>query len=174
MRWRAAACAGLLAATAQPAHAASDDRSKVAEIFADRVSMDEQAQRSRYVGNVEFTQGSLRLTGDEVELATRDGQLQRLNISGSPATYRELDDAGQPLRARAEKIEYDTAVGLIRLQGDAHLCRGGEYFRSTYIEYNTQTRAVDAGKPEAGGQDRVHITLRPGNAAPGSGCDEMP
>ncbi len=174
MRRHAAACAGALAIAWCAAHGASDDRNKVAEIYADRVSFNEQEQSSRYLGNVEFTQGSLRMTGDEVELTTGAGQLQQLNITGKPARYRELDDAGQELRARADNIVYDTAAGLIRLQGDAHLCRGGEYFRSAYIEYNTQTRAVDAGRQGADPQERVHITLRPGKAAANSSCDEMP
>ncbi|MDH3453210.1 MAG: lipopolysaccharide transport periplasmic protein LptA, partial [Gammaproteobacteria bacterium] len=122
---------------------------------------------------VEFSQGSVRITGQEVVLATEEGELQLIDISGAPATYRELDDAGQELRARAGRIFYDTGAGVIRLEGDAHLCRGGEYFRSVYIEYNTQTQTVNAGKPGASSEERVRITLRPDKAA-ATGCEDMP
>ena len=174
MSWRAAACAGALAIAACQAHGATADRSKVAEIFADRVNIDQQRETSRYVGNVEFNQGSVRITGDDVLLITREGELRLIDISGSPATYREIDDNGQELRARAETIFYDTDAGVLRLEGDAHLCRGGEYFRSVFIEYNTESRAVNAGKRDATSQERVRITLRPDDATAAVSCDAMP
>lgn len=174
MSRRAAVLAGLLALLAQSGHGASSDRLEVAEIRADRVSIDQQNQVSRYFGNVEFVQGSVRITGEEVTLATREGELQRIEISGSPATYREVDDDGRQLRARAGEIFYDTDAGLIRLRDDAHLCRGGEYFRSGFIEYNTVTQAVNAGKPGATQDERVRITLLPPNAPPTGDCEEMP
>ncbi|MDH3715985.1 MAG: lipopolysaccharide transport periplasmic protein LptA [Gammaproteobacteria bacterium] len=174
MNWRNACCAGMLVILCQHTHGASADRSEVAEIRADRVTIDQQQQVSRYFGHVEFSQGSVWMTGDEVILATRDGELRLIDIRGTPATYREIDDAGQQMRARAEEIFYDTDAGLIRLQGNAHLCRGGEYFRSAYIEYNTQTRAVNAGKPGATESERVRITLRPGNTPSPTDCEDMP
>jgi lipopolysaccharide export system protein LptA len=174
MNWRDACCVGLLAVVSQHAPGATADRNEVAEIRADRVSIDQQKQVSRYFGNVEFSQGSVRIIGDEVVLATREGQLRLIDIRGTPATYRELDDAGQQLRARANEIFYDTDVGVIKLQGDAHLCRGGEYFRSAYIQYNTVSGAVNAGKPGATDSERVRITLRPGNAPAPTDCEDMP
>ena len=174
MSWRAAACAGALAVTIAQAHAATADRTKVAEIYADRVNIDQQQETSRYLGNVEFNQGSVRITGDDVLLVTPGGELQRIDIRGAPATYREIDDSGMELRARAEKIFYDNDAAMIRLEGDAHLCRGGEYFSSVFIEYNTQTRAVNAGKRDATSEERVRITLRPQNATTATSCDAMP
>ena len=175
MSWRTAACASLLAVATQHAYGASADRNEVAEIHADRVNIDQQKQTSRYLGDVEFSQGSVRITGEDVLLATQEGELQLIDISGTPATYRELDDIGQELRARADEIHYDTTAGMLKLEGDAHLCRGGEYFRSAYIEYNTQTRAVNAGKRNASSEERVRITLRPDNATDAStSCDAMP
>lgn len=174
MNWRHACCAGALVIVSQHAIGAAADRNEVAEIRADRVNIDQRKQVSRYFGNVEFSQGSVWITGDEVVLATRDGELRLIDIRGTPATYRELDDAGQELRARAGQIFYDTDASLIRLQGDAHLCRGGEYFRSAHIEYNTATGAVNAGKPGATESERVRITLRPANAPAANDCEDMP
>jgi len=174
MNRRSAACAGVLAILSQAAPGAISDRNEVAEIFADRVEIDQRKQVSRYLGNVEFSQGSVRVTGDDVVLETPEGELQTLDIRGAPATYRELDDEGQELRATAERIFYDTAAQLITLEGDAQLCRSGEYFRSVYIEYTTLTQAVNAGKPGATEQERVRITLRPGNAQAPTDCAEMP
>jgi len=174
MNWRSAACAGVPVILSHAAPGATRDRNEVAEIFADRVEIDQKRQVSRYLGDVEFSQGSVRVTGDDVVLETPEGELRKLDIRGTPATYRELNDEGQELRAIAERILYDTAAQTITLQGNAQLCRGGEYFRSVYIEYNTVTQAVNAGKPGATEQERVRITLRPGNAQAPADCAEMP
>lgn len=156
---------------AQPA---SNDREQPAEIFADRVNINQRTGVSRYLGNVTFTQGTVRIAGDVVELSTREGELTLLEVTGAPATYAETDDNGDQLRARAERISYDADAGKLLLRGDARLCRSGEYFRSERIDYDTESRGVEAGNPAADSGERVHITLRPGQASGSGNCPELP
>jgi len=152
-----------------PAHARDDDRQQPATFEADRAEIDRASGESLYFGNVVFEQGTLRLTGDRVAIATREGTVDRAEAQGDPARIRQENNQGQMVRAHGRTIDYDAAEGLVVLTGNAELQRDGERFAAGKIRY-----WPDSGRVEgAGGDDgeRVQIRIEPA-AGDGNGDGE--
>lgn len=168
-----ALAAALTAALWAPVSLALEsDRQAPASIEADRVEIDRASGISRYIGDVVFTQGSLRITGDRLTLEAPAGEVQKAEVHGQRATIRQQTANGQTVRARARHIIYDAAQGAATLTGNAELLRDGDRFAAGRIEYRPDSGRIDA----AGGDDgeRVRIRIEPeggDNAAGDSGGD---
>lgn len=142
------------------AGALNSDRNQPMQIEADRANLDEQSGVSVYRGNVTITQGSLRLTADELTLHTKDGDIEKAYATGTPATYRQRPD-GKPQDVEAESLnmEYYAGQNKIILINKAFVKQGGDTFRSEKIIYDVARDKVDAGTGTPG--DRVRITIQP-------------
>jgi len=149
----------LLAALAPCAPARQSDRNEPANIEADRAQIDRPAGVSHYYGDVVFTQGTLRITGDTVTVRAPDGGLQYAESHGNPATARQETETGEVVHANAQTIVYDADAGLVTLTGDAELLREGERFAAGEIRYRTDTGRIEAERGSGG--DRVHIRIEP-------------
>lgn len=174
-RAAAAAVALLLAVAAVPGMAREGDRRQPANIEADRVEIDRPAGISRYYGNVIFTQGTLRITGDRLSLRAPGGVVEHAEVHGEPATVRQETDAGEVVRANALHIVYEAAEGLTTLTGEAELLRDGERFAAEIIHYRPDTGRVEASRGDGG--DRVQIRIEPEDGAgesDESATDESP
>lgn len=152
------ALAALLAAA--PAGAREGDRRQPADVEADRVEIDRDSGISHYYGNVVFTQGTLRLTGDRVDLRAPGGVVEHATAVGTPARVRQETDAGEVVRAHARTIEYDALEGRVTLTGDAELLRAGERFAAGRIVYRQDSGRLEAGRGDDG--ERVRIRIEPG------------
>jgi len=141
------------------AGARESDRGQPANVEADRVEIDRQAGVSRYYGDVVFTQGTLRLTGDTVTLRAPGGVVRHATAVGKPATVRQESDAGDRVRAHAHVIEYDAAGDRVTLTGEAELLREGERFAAGHIVYRPSTGRVEATRGSNG--ERVRIRIEP-------------
>ncbi len=149
-----------LAATASPPAAAREgDRQQPAEIEADRAEIDRSEGVAHYYGDAVFTQGTLRVTGDQITIHAPAGQLERAEAEGEPATFRQETNAGRIVNARARRIDYANQAQRVTLIGDAEVVRGGERFQAHRIVYYTATDRVEARGGESGG--RVHIRIEP-------------
>ncbi|HHJ14936.1 MAG TPA: lipopolysaccharide transport periplasmic protein LptA [Gammaproteobacteria bacterium] len=140
--------------------ALSGDRDQPMNIEADRVELDDAAGVSTYQGNVRVTQGSMVLTGDRMTVHFRDGDITRVLVEGSPATYRQRPDGkDQDVVAQSERMEYRTRPRQVELVGKARVNQAGDVLRSERIVYDVDKDQVNAGSeaPDA----RVHITIQP-------------
>lgn len=143
------------------AWALQSDRDKPVHIEADNAELDDQSGVSTYRGNVIITQGTMRITGDQVTVYTNaEGALQRAVSVGKPATYQQRpDNKPEDVKARALRMEYFADKDTVILTDEAHLWQGPNTFTSKKIIYDVANDRVDAGK-ETGG-DRVRITIQP-------------
>lgn len=148
-----------LALAASAAPALKSDRQKPASIEADRVEIDRRAGVSRYYGNVVFTQGTLRITGERMMLRAPGGVVKHAEVHGERATLRQQTEAGDIVHARARHIIYEADDGLVTLIDNAELERSGDRFTAARIEYRTATGRIDAsgGGGEDGGRVRIRI-----------------
>ena len=151
-----------------PAHARDDDRQQPATIEADRAEIDRASGESLYFGNVVFEQGTLRLTGDRVAIATREGTVDRAEAQGDPARIRQENNQGQMVRAHGRTIDYDAAEGLVVLTGNAELQRDGERFAAGKIRYWPDSGRVEGDRGDDGGRVQIRIEPESGN---GDGSD---
>jgi len=140
-------------------------------IEADQVEIRDREGLSIYRGNVHIMQGTLRIYGKEIRIRTTDQGMQKINISGKPATFFQLTDLNEEISAQGEEMEYQSKTGLLILDRDAVLVQRDNRFTSEHIVYNTQTNVVKAGSDNQTSTPdstppRVTITIMPDRTAP--------
>lgn len=145
------------------ARALTGDRNQPMTIEADKATLNEKTGNSVYEGNVHVQQGTLVLQGSKMTVQLSDNTIEKIILTGSPATYRQRPD-GQDTDQHAEagRIEYHATEDRIILLENARVWQSGaEEFRSDRIVFNLKNNTVNAGGSGPG--DRVRITLQPGS-----------
>ena len=144
-----------------PARALSSDRNQPISIEADSATLHEKSGNSTYRGNIHLRQGTLHLHGDTMTVEMRDDRIEKIVLTGSPATYvQRPDNAEQDQHAEAGRIEYyATEERMVLLENARIWQQENEEFSSDRIVFNLADNTVKAGGGSAG--DRVRITLQP-------------
>ncbi len=158
----------LLAVASGPASGQESDRHAPAYIEANQVELREKDNTSLYTGAVKITKGSIRITGEQITIKNKAGRLELIQIQGVPATFRQLNDLGEEIRAQSQQMEYRADNGLLELKQDALLEKKQNQFKSSHIIYDTQNDIVKAGQPVSADTDtpieqkppRVQITIQ--------------
>ena len=92
------------------------DRQQPIHIQADRITVHEKGGVSYYEGNVQFTQGSLQIHGDEIIVHLQEDVLQKIIVTGTPATLQQQPESDQELvHSRASRMEYDAMQQIVTL-----------------------------------------------------------
>ncbi len=131
------------------------------KILADKVEVDPNTNVSVYSGHVELTQGVMRLTADSLTVSLKDGQLDKLVASGSPARFKTVLEDGRPAVGEAREIEFLALRQRLLLKGDGKLEEGGNSVANDRIVFNLETGNLSAGGEPAKG--RVEVTILPAN-----------
>lgn len=160
--------AGLLALTLLPAataQALEGDASAPVRVEADRFDLDNRAGSAVYQGDVRIQQGSMKLTGDQVEIYRNpDGQLSRAVATGERAYIEQKPSPEENLmKGWGRQIIYHVAERRVELIDKAELHQGGDTFDGGYLEYFLDRRVVQARSSAEGveGSQRVRMTLEP-------------
>jgi lipopolysaccharide export system protein LptA len=144
------------------AWAAASDRQQPLEVEADSKHTDYKGGQAVYEGNVVIRQGRMLIHADKAILTLREGQLDRAQLEGKPATYQDVDEQGLPLSGQARNMDYlvnaKTTGDVLTLTGQAKIERNKDSLNSERIVYNLKSEVMDAG---AGKGDRVHMILQP-------------
>ncbi len=130
-------------------------------IYADYMKYEIQSGISQYKGNVRVTQNNIELTGDKVIAIQKDKILKNITVTGSPATYRQLSENGDYIKAQSMQMEYQAAENRLILSDKARLEQAGSVMESEQIIYDTIQEVVIAGDDNA--NKRVNITITPEN-----------
>ena len=137
------------------------DRDQPIHIKADRITVNEKQGVSFYQGNVQFTQGSLRVNGDEVTVFLQGDTLSKVIVIGNPATLiQQPDHRQEPVNAKAMQMEYDAKQEIVYLIENAEVQQGPNSFAGNHIEYDTRNSMVSARKGETD-DSRVHVIITP-------------
>lgn len=133
-------------------------RSAPLEISADEAEITRSGDM-RYTGNVVFDSATLTARGDDLRL-TRDAEGNvRMRITGEPAELEHSPEAEdmQPVDARARRIDFDRATGVVQLNGDVEVQRAGDRISGEELRYEIAEQRITAS---GGGDDgRVRITI---------------
>ena len=141
------------------AAALSSDKEQPINIEADKLDIDEARQISIYQGNVELQQGSLNIQSDRIVIHfNANNEILHLEINGSPARFRQLNDEGETIKGNASFMKYIDRESMLELEGDALLLIAEDRIESDQIIVNTDTNALQAGN----GSDRVRMLIQPG------------
>lgn len=140
----------LLAALPMGAHAAPMEGP--IQVTADSGRFEQDAGSGLYRGNVELIQGKRKLFAHEMRLFTKNGDLVRVEASGTPVRMEE----GEGLNAHAENLVYDIKARTLVLTGDAYIEHQGNTFEGAKVEYSLDSKRVDASSE---GDQRVRLVI---------------
>ena len=143
--------------------ALSTDKDQPIHIEADLLQVDESAQLSRYVGNVDMKQGSLKIRADQVVLHfDSDNNLQKMDITGNPAQLEQQSDNGDMISGSALNMTYYEKDSVLEMRNNAEFRNGTDLVESDHITVNTETNALQAGN--ANKKQRVRMLIQPRNS----------
>ncbi|MGS2717706.1 lipopolysaccharide transport periplasmic protein LptA [Eionea flava] len=144
----------------QAAMALPDDRQQPINVSADKARKNSNQGLTTYQGNVVITQGSIRITGDEVAIYDDNGQVNKMIAKGQLAEFRQRPQINEPETiANASTIEYDINDETLVLLDNAKLEQAGDITTSNKITYDMKSTIVNAGDDNG----RVIMTLQPSN-----------
>ena len=140
--------------------ALSSDRDQPIEVEADELEVREQDGISIYQGNVKLVQGSLEINADRVVIHFNEAnELTMMEMTGTPATLRQLDDNQKEMWGEAKQIDYTQSESLLVLRDSARLRQAGDIIESDLIRINTETNRLEAGSMES--EQRVKMLIQP-------------
>ncbi|TAG76439.1 MAG: lipopolysaccharide transport periplasmic protein LptA [Burkholderiales bacterium] len=94
--------------------------------------------------NVTVKQGTLKITADRADIRTTEDEQYFAVLTAKPVCFRQRTDQGNWAQGVAERVEYDSARGIVELYGNAILFVGDDETRASYIVYNTQANTFEA------------------------------
>ena len=145
-----------------PALALKSDREQAIHIESDRVEIKEKEEISHYTGHVYLTQGTLKITADDVKVILKDGELNKIIIKGKPAKIEQKPDENQQLvQSEALHIEYFAGEEYLLLKENALWQQGENHISGNVLEYYTRTSTVKARKTEGDEDARVQAVIQP-------------
>ena len=157
------ATALIAALAAGTAAAKSTDRNQPMDIAADRTdAILTDDGDARLAGNVVITQGTLSVNADNALVTRKDGDIDEVTLTGAPATLSQLNDNGERMTAKANKIVYTLSTDLIVLTGGVVVEQPRGNLRGERIQYDLTTGRLDGG----GGGGRVSMRILPKTTKP--------
>jgi len=140
--------------------ALSSDGQQPIQVEADSLEVRDQENISIYTGNVHLNQGSLEFRCERLTLYFDDQkQLILMEMTGSPATFRQLDDQQQELNGQADQLQYRQSESILILSGNARFSHVGDTIEGNKIQINTENDSVQAGSSDP--DSRVKMLIQP-------------
>lgn len=141
------------------AFALSSDRDQPLNVEADQVMINDKKGTMVYTGKARFTQGSIIVTADKVNIYSKNRKFSRAVAVGKPATFEQKLDDGKIVKAKARQMEYNVNNEQLILTDDAEVWQDNNHIRSDRIVYRLDTQVIDAKGNKSG--SRVKITIQP-------------
>ncbi len=161
MRWAILALTGLIfALDGTLALALPDDQQQPIKIAADTATRDERAGITIYEGNVQLTQGSLKIVADMLTVTQNGSTANIIVATGNPATLTQQPEADQPaVNASADRIEYTANENRVHLSRSARIEQDGAIVMGQTIDYLIDERRIRAGSATQQGGERVEVII---------------
>jgi lipopolysaccharide transport protein LptA len=126
--------------------------------------LDFQNSRWVFIGMVELTTPDGHCTADQATVNFVDDQIDTVQISGTPATFEQHDNAQADqstlAKGRASNMMYDLNKNTVTLTGKAWIQYGQNEFNGNSVTYDIPLRKVLAKSEDQQGE-RVRITINP-------------
>ncbi|MGB0893935.1 MAG: lipopolysaccharide transport periplasmic protein LptA [Parashewanella sp.] len=142
-----------------PVMAKTEDLTKDVDISANSWDGSLKNNQLNYYGDVIVTQGTIKITAERLSAFSDKASGNKIfNATGSPATFFQILDTGEPGKASAKQIRYDKKSGTLVLKGNAELDVGGNKMKAETIRYNIENQHVSADS-SGNGTDRVKTII---------------
>lgn len=141
-------------------YALPDDRSQPINLSSDKATYENN--QGIYTGNVNMSQGSLKIRADKLIIVEDDRKVQKVIAHGSPAHFEQQPRAEEGVvSASARLIEYSLGDEEILLQKDATIRHQGSKISGDRIVYSGRKQMVVADGGSRSLDGRVQMTLQP-------------
>lgn len=141
----------------------STDRNQPMDVQADSTdAVMEDNSDSTLNGNVIITQGTLQIKADRATIHRRNGDIDKVTLTGSPVVMKQINDTGEPMNAQAATIVYTLSSDLIVLSGNVIIDQPRGSMRGENVKYDLKTGRLNGG----GDGNRVSMRIMPKNKAP--------
>lgn len=146
------------------------DRDQEIDINANEAEMNKTDGYSIYQGNVTFEQGTIKISGDQIEVITSDNEIVQIIASTNANSTVLAHFQQQPeidaeiVYADAREIIYYAREERLQMIGQAKLQQTDDSFSGELLKYDVKKGTVSLiGKrgSETGKSERVHILLSP-------------
>lgn len=163
---------GLGLAATGDAQARSSDRNQPMDLLSDRSNCGvDDTGACEFSGNVQISQGTLRINAAQATLHRADGDVSRAVLTGSPVILRQEMDDGTPMTARAAQVDYDLRGEVVVFTGGVNIEQPRGTLSGERVVYNLQTGRVEGGG-EGAGRVRMRILPRGGTQPAGEPAAE--
>jgi lipopolysaccharide export system protein LptA len=160
-------CALLLLLLPGQLWALATDGEQPIEVEADELEVRDKEKISIYQGNVTLVQGSLEISADRVVIHFNEAnELILMKMTGTPATFRQLNDDQQEILGEALPIDHTQSEPLLELRDSARISQAGDIIESDLIRINTESSSMQAGSAES--DQRVKMLIQPKQSSTGS------
>lgn len=150
----------LAAFVSMPVFAASADKNLPIEVEADSLEVRDDDNISIYSGNVRLVQGTLNVRSDKLVIHFDDDKnLVLMEMTGAPASFRQLDEDNKEMIGEADKLDYFEPKSLLVLEGNARFSNDGDLIEGSTISINTENDNLQAASPEP--DKRVRVVIQP-------------
>ncbi|BBP43208.1 lipopolysaccharide transport periplasmic protein LptA [Thiosulfativibrio zosterae] len=153
------------------------DEEQPVEVIANRLDAAEKLGKSIYIGDVVITQGTTKITGDQVSIEHPLSVLESAVATGKPATFKRYSLEQQKwLTGHAEQITYNAKLKTLLFQGDALVEQEGENsIQGPEIFYDLTQKTLRAkGSGEADQRIKVIFTPQTPAETPSTPTPEQP
>lgn len=149
---------------AEPAKTNLPDEQQPVNILADRLEVDESKGKSTYSGHVVITQGSMTLTGDSVVVIHPNSQVQTIQSTGKPSTFKRFNPTEQAwLQGHANQIDYHAINKTVLLQGNAQVEQPGDHIITGPELFYDMAQQTLKAQSTANEKQRISVTINPAN-----------
>jgi lipopolysaccharide export system protein LptA len=139
--------------------ALESDRQQPLEVDADATDGTLGDGKAVLKGNVEIRQGTLLVKADVAEVEKVEGRVRRVILTGKPVQLQqEIEEQGL-VTAKAMRIEYEVASGIITLSGAADVIHPQYQVRGETLIYDMKLQHFQGNGGDGNG--RIQIQLDP-------------
>ena len=142
-----------------PSMALESDRQQPLEVHADTTDGTLGDGKAVLKGSVEIRQGTLLVQADIAEVEKVEGRVRRVILTGNPVQLQqEIEEQGL-VTAKAKRIEYEVASGVITLTGAADVVHPQYQVRGEKLIYDMKLQHFQGNGGDGNG--RIQIQLDP-------------
>lgn len=150
-----------LALLSPVAMALESDSEQPIYIDSDSATYDEAKGISTYTGQVVSTQGSMKVTSDELVVYSKEGEISQLIWTGNPVHLKQTPEEGkEDITGESLRAEYYPDQSLLVLIKKATVWQGDMTYSSELIKYDIKNSMVRAGEKSSDSK-RVHVKMQP-------------
>lgn len=142
-----------------------EDAHQAIHISADSATRNDKTGITIYSGDVILTQGSMKITGQSLELRQTDKAVSSIIAKGNLAQFQQRPAADKEItHAYGKVLDYNIRTKELEITGQAKVSQGTDSFSGNRIVYDMKKSTVKAFGDSSSKGERVQMIIQPKTA----------